>query len=214
MTKEKLEEKILKEELLLEELYKKQKTLRTQITKAQNRRDKAMMELNKDSMSDMKWLIQNPGTPGHYEAMNRKLTELYGSEYSGPHASGYMRRSRTDYTPVQANFDFHLDVYDHLEKKSERIANCKHFVENYIDVFEPLMKVDSRYSKKFEDKMMVGFSFRSQSSGIDYLGYEPEEKAWYWFTLRYSMTNIEKKFKDFDEAIEFAFNLAQIDEDD
>jgi hypothetical protein len=215
MNKEQLEEVLLTEELLLEELYAKKKSIETQIKEAQERRDNTMFELNKDFMNDMKWLIKNPAVPCHYEAMKDKLKKLYGGDYNGPHESGYMTRDHNCYIPVQSNFEFFLCVYGDLRLKEQRIANCKHFVDNYIDAFEPLLDVTSRYNNQFGDKKMVGFQFRSSmSNGLDYLGYEPLEKTWYWFTMRYSLINIEKKFKNFDEAIEFAFDLANQAEPD
>lgn len=208
-----LEETISNAEIAIADIRKKIKSLESQLTRNINKRDNALIELNKDNLKSLEWLIKNPTAPGYYDAMSAIMKELYGNEWNGPRSAGYTHDGK--YNPLQANFEFHLKLYDYDEvKKAERIANCKHFVENYINCFEPLTEIESRYDNKFPLVNVVGFQFNSRSSGLDSLGYDPIEGAWYWFTTTYSRTDIRKKFENFDEAIEFAFNHSQDDNDE
>lgn len=48
-------------------------------------------------------------------------------------------------------------------------------------------------------------SYKSNERGIDYLYYEPDSDSWYSGNLVYGSRDVHQKFKDSDEAFEFAF---------
>lgn len=161
-------------------------------------------EINRKNYDDFGWLIRNPLAPKSNETLREFIKNLYG-EYKGPHPSGY--HLDKDRRPVQAGFDFCLT--DYSGKNSDLIIkNCKHFVEKYIDLFEPVQVVEFHST----DLKVVPFNFRSRESGLDYLGYVPESKEWIHFSLVYGRARKEQSFKSFDEALVFAFKLANKEE--
>jgi hypothetical protein len=196
----------------LDSLVFDRKTLDKKIATYAKKRDQLLLELNKENLKDPAWLFKNPTMPGADEATENLVKELYGGTFNGPHPSGYIHDEK--YKPVQKNFDFWLKVYSKEDKRDLLKKNCDHFVENFLTLLEPVMEIESRWNKKFEPMKVVPFQFRSEESGLDYLGYEPVEGTWYHFTLRYGNTDIERKFKNWDEAYEFAFRLTNTDEDD
>lgn len=160
-------------------------------------------ELNANNYTKPQWLFANPTAPGVYETIQKLIEDNYGL-YNGPVHSGYIPYENN--TKAQANFDFILECYaSEPSKKQEHrehvLNNCRHFVVNYLKYFEPV--IDMKGNK------VVPFTFRSQESGIDYLGYDPVENIWYHYFLRYGSIEIRKSFPSFDVAIEYAYDLAQ-----
>ena len=196
----------------IDELRKKIKSLNTQLTKQANKRDAALLELNKNNFSSMEWLIKNPTLPGSHEALSEMMKNLYGGEWNGVHPSGYTHDGK--YNPIQKNFEFNCRVYSKDKDAEVYKNNIRHFVENYVQFFEPLETIESRWSNKFPKVNVVGFQFMSRSSGLDYLGYDPEHGDWYHYTVRYSKPDIERKFENFDAALAFAFDYVEAYGDD
>ena len=196
----------------IDELRKKIKSLNTQLTKQANKRDAALLELNKNNFSSMEWLIKNPTLPGSHEALSEMMKNLYGGEWNGVHPSGYTHDGK--YNPIQKNFEFNCRVYSKDKDAEVYKNNIRHFVENYVQFFEPLETIESRWSNKFLKVNVVGFQFMSRSSGLDYLGYDPEHGDWYHYTVRYSKPDIERTFENFDAALAFAFDYVEAYGDD
>ncbi len=196
----------------IEDLHKKIKSLNTQLTKQANKRDAALLELNKSNFSNMEWLIKNPTLPGSEKALSEIIKILYGGEWNGVHPSGYLHDGK--YNPIQKNFEFNCRVYSKDKDVEVYKKNIQHFVENYVSFLEPLETIESRWSDKFPKVDVVGFQFMSRSSGLDYLGYDPKGGYWYHYTLKYSKTDVERKFENFEEALDFIFDFVKTNEDD
>lgn len=200
-----IEDKVAKSELELEALRSEYKKLGDKLSRKIKSHDKLLLELNKDNLKDIAWLVKNPEKPGSYEAIKSFIIDFYGSEYNGPFPQGYHHDG--DYVPIQKAFDFSLNTYG-KDKKEEYRKNCKHFIETFLPHLDPVLDVESRYNDKFPEMKVVPFKFRSESSGLDYLGYDPESGKWYHFTMCYSMVDVKREFKDFDEAFDFAYKLS------
>jgi hypothetical protein len=69
------------------------------------------------------------------------------------------------------------------------------------------MEVKGSRQKAFSGVKLVPIKLQSESHGLVYLGYEPTEGAWYYFTTVYCQTEIAKKFKNWDEAFDFAYAM-------
>lgn len=207
-----VEQKLEKVNVELEELRKEYERIGKQIEVKYKLQEKLLLVINEDNLKDPAWLIRNPTMPGAHEATKALVEKHYGGEYNGPNPSGYHHDGK--YKPIQKNFDFSLRDYSKTGKREVFYKNCLHFIENFLPMLDPVMEIESRYNDKFQEMKVVPFNFRSESSGLDYLGYEPVEKVWYHFTQCYSRTDVERKFKSFDEAFDFAFKLVNTEEDD
>ena len=195
----------------IEDIRKKIKVLQKQLEAKCKRRDMLLLELNKDNLKDPAWLFKNPTMPGVHEAIEELIDKHYGGKYNGPNPSGYIHDDK--YKPLQQNFDFWLKSYD-KPVKDERKKNCDHFIENFLPLLDAVSEVEGRWSNEFPTMKVVPFQFRSESSGLDYLGYNPEDKSWYHYTMRYGSADVDRKFKSWDEAFDFAYELANHEEDD
>jgi hypothetical protein len=201
-----MQDKLDLEEAKIAEFQKKLKSLNRQLTAAYNRRDKILVDMNEGNFGSMEWLIKNPTMPGSSEALDNKFKELYGGNYSGVYPDGY---THDNYKPIQKNFSFVLGYSD----KEKRIANCKHFVDNYMQFMVPFDETQSRWTKEFPTKKVIGFQFKATEDGLHNLGYDPEEGVWYYYTTTYGKNDTEKVFANFDDAIEFAYELANEEEE-
>jgi hypothetical protein len=207
-----LEALIKYEKETIEDLSKEYENFLKMLKKARGRLDKYMMEYNKDNLKSMAWLIKNPTSPGAEKATTDWFEENYGGTFKGPHPSGYVHDD--DFKPIQLNVEFSLTDYGDGNNKETCIANCKHFVENYMEFFEPYQEVKSRFSDKFAPMDVVPFQFASSQGGLTYLGYNPDNKTWYCFTRVYSQSDVTHEFRDFADAIEFAYVKSQEKEEE
>jgi hypothetical protein len=199
-----ISEQISTIEAELESLRKKYKKMGSVITNKVKKHDKLLTELNKDNLDNPEWLIRNPAMPGAYDGLKRMINRLYGGEFNGPHYEGYIYDD--NYVPIQVNFSFWLKDYDKEISQDLLKKNCDHFVENILPFLSAVTSISSRYSEKFTKMKVVPIRFNSEDTGLDYLGYEPIEGSWYHFSQRWGKTNTETKFKDWDEAFNFAYN--------
>jgi hypothetical protein len=207
-----LEKLIEREKENIGSLSKEYEQILKMLKNARGRLDEYLMEYNQDNLKSMSWLIKNPGMPGAETATTDWFEENYGGTFKGPNPAGYVHNF--DYKPIQLNLEFKLKLYGDFAKKEVYIANCKHFVENYLEFFEPYQDIESRFSEKFAPMKVVGFQFRSNSGGFDYLGYNPENKTWYSYVRVHGFIDTIHEFKDFADAIEFAFVASQTEEED
>lgn len=198
-------EKLNKVECELEELRAEYKKLGNKIQRKAKEQEKLLLVLNEDNLKDPIWLLKNPTMPGVHAASKKLLDDLYGGEYNGPHFSGYCHDGK--YNPIQTNVEFWLKNYGKTTREEFK-ANCEHFIENFMPSLEAVMEVGCRWDDKFPDMKVIPFQFRSEDSGLDYLGYNPDDQKWYHFTLVYGNTNIERVFESWDDAFDFAFGLA------
>jgi len=201
-----MQDKLDLEEAKIAEFQKKIKSLERLLTAAYNRRDKILVDMNEGNFGSMEWLIKNPTIPGSSEALNVKFKEFYGDNYSGVYPDGY---THDNYKPIQKNFSFILGYSD----KEKRIANCKHFVDNYMKFMEPFDDISSRYNPSILTTKVIGFQFKSTEYGLYSIGYDPITKIWYYYTTIYGKYDAVKVFVNFDEAIEFAYELANKEEE-
>lgn len=205
-----LEEKLAKELALMEEIAEIIAASQKQYAATRKRYEKIFQELNAANLDDMGWLIQNPTQPGSESAINRKITDLYG--FSGPQVSGYMHDG--DYNAIQVNFKLQLKNYSNGKVGKERyLDNCTHFIDNYIQFLKPLDNIYSRWDEKIPPVDVIALQFDSEESGLSYLGYDPVENEWYYFTRTYGRDDATKKFANADEALSFAYDLANIEEE-
>lgn len=198
----------------LKVLLDNQKRLNENISQLCERRDQLKIELNRDNLESIEWLIKNPAEPGAYEAFKKKFTELYGGEYEGIHSMGYHHDD--DYQPIQKNFEFTLRVYgkfSDVEPSRDRFyKNIKHFLDNYLQFLSPVQQIEAIGTNNVIS--VVPFNFRSLESHLDFAGYEPTNKEWYWYTMRYGRTDTVKKFNSFDEAFNVMFTLVNYSDEE
>lgn len=176
---------------------------------------KILIKMNRHHFGDMEWLIKNPTMPGSHEALNKKIIEMYGGEYNGVHPSGYVQNE--NYEPIQKSFEFHVEIYSNENRKEkEQIYkdNIRHFVANCLKYFQPFMTVGSRWNDTYPEVDVVAFRFASEDTGLEYLGYDPDEKVWYHFSMVYGTTDVKKKFNNFEEALDFIFTFSYNSDND
>lgn len=203
-------EKLAKVDAELEALSAEYKKLGEKIQRKRKVQEKLLLELNHDNLKDPAWLFRNPTMPGVYEATQKLIKDQYG-EYTGPHPQGYIHDG--NYKPIQANFNFWLKNYGSKTREVYK-KNCEHFLENYLHIFDPVMEISGRYGQKFPEMKVVPFQFESEEHGLNYLGYNPEDKKWYHFTMRYGITDIVQVFKDWDAAFNYAYDYSNNETDD
>lgn len=195
-----LKENIKKTEEEIKELRLEDEKLRKKIQRKVKALEKLKIEFNKDNFKSMEWLIQNPTEPGQYEALREMFNNLYGGEYNGIHPSGYIHDG--EYKQIQQNFNIIYGEYDYHDHVQDR-KNIEHFMENYLGFLKPVMEVESLWDDKYPAVNVVPFQFSSKSSGLDYIGYEPEGKKWYHFTMVYSRVDVKRDFDSLEEALDF-----------
>ena len=199
------QEQISAIETELESLREKYEKLGNIIERKAKKHAKLLIELNKDNLNNLEWLIRNPEIPAAYNGLKRIIDRLYGGEFNGPCAQGYIQDE--NYKPIQANFNFWLKNYDEEVQQRDLLkTNCDHFVENVLPLLSAVTTTSSRYSEKFPEIKVVPFKFSSEDTGLNYLGYEPIEGVWYHFSQTWGKANTEHKFKDWDEAFNFAYD--------
>jgi len=195
-------------ELKISEIHKEIKSLQAKLSHIIKKRDNALLELNKDNLGDMEWLIKNPTIPGSEEAMQNMITSFYESEYRGVYPCGYIHDAK--YKAIQKTFKFQCVSYSNEDNTEIMKSNIRHFVENFLEFLEPYQKFKSRWSDKYEKVNVVGFQFLSRESGLDYLGYDKVKDEWYHYSLRHGKTDIEYKFDNFEQALDFIFDFVKI----
>ena len=193
-------------------LFKEQEKINKKIKHKSELKERLLLELNKDNLKDPAWLFRNPTMPGAHEATNKLFEEQYGGLYNGPHPSGYIHNK--EYKPIQKNVEFCLRTYNHEMTREKIKKNCEHFLENYLHMFDAVTEISSRWNNKFPEVSVVPFMFRSEESGLDYLGYCPADNRWYHFTLVYGRINTERVFETWDAAFDFAYDMAGRDYND
>lgn len=203
-----LEDKILDLQISIEEDREQVDKIHKAIQRKNRRLEKMLLEFNKDNMNDPQWLFKNPSQPGVHEATNSLFEELYGGRYNGFTPSGH--HADDDYVPIQKSFDLTLQYGEREELKK----NCDHFVENFLPMLDPIMETYSRWDDKFDEVKVVPFQFRAESSGLDYLGYDPKADEWFYFTLVYGRVDTKRKFNNWDEAFDFAYELSRKSEEE
>jgi hypothetical protein len=204
-------EKLVKCDVELATLRAQYKKIGDKITKKSKVKEQLLLEINADNLKDPQWLLLNPTLPGAHEATQELVKTLYGGEYNGPHPSGYIHDGK--YGPIQKNFDFWLRNYSDDSKHDLVKRNCEHFVETFLPMLSAHTEISSRWDKKFPEMKVVAFQFRSEESGLDYLGYNPENQRWYHFTMRYGSADTQREFQTFAEAFDFAYTLANTESD-
>jgi hypothetical protein len=213
-----LTEKIAKLRTEIADIRKQYESLGKQIVLKSKQLENMLIKLNKDRFTDIAWLMQNPNMPGAHEATKDMIVGLYGTEYNGPQPSGYIRIDEKNVV-CQKNFEFCFTQYGKETNHREMVKkNCDHFIETFLPHLAPVMEADGGGQETFPDIKVVPFNFQSESHGLDYLGYEPTEGVWYYFTMVYRRTEIVKKFKSWDEAFDFAYAMvnesSETDDDD
>ena len=207
MMMENIEEKAAKCEAELQELRKQSEKINRQFSAKNKHYKKLLLELNKDNLKEIAWLVKNPESPGVYEALNEMFEQFYGGTYNGPHPAGYYHDD--NYKPIQKNFEFMIDSDGRKDRKEEFRKNIDHFLKTFLHHLDPVVEVECRFGNKLPPMKVIPFSFLSESSGIHYLGYEPQKGEWFYIELVYGTYDVLKKFKDFDEAFEFAYETVQ-----
>ena len=205
------EEKLGVCEAKLAQLHDQQKKIEKELRRESKKRDKLLLQINSENLKNPGWLLKNPTMPGAHEATEKLIKDSYGGVFDGPHPTGYLYNG--DHTPIQKNFDFSLNTYGDDSKKEMLKKNCDHFIENFLPLLSPVMKIESRWNDKFPEVNVVPFKFRSESSGLDFLGYDPKGDRWYHYTIVYSSVDTKRDFANFEEAFEFAYALANTEED-
>jgi hypothetical protein len=213
MTKKTLEEVTQQ----LEDLRKEYKKIGDKITRAHKVWEKMTEEANSVHFKDIEWLVRNPEQPGQYQALRDWMRKEYGGEYNGVHASGYTHDG--NYKNTEQRFELSLKIYDYNKKDHEDReklfkSNVRKFVSEVLPLLEYRTTVASRWSDEFPEMKVHPLQYKSESSCLTYLFYQPEEDTWYKGTLTYSRWNVVKKFDSFEEALDHAFQDAQHDEDD
>lgn len=203
---EKLESEISKTRLLIDKHTKK-------LTAMIKKKDKLVIEENRDNYTNMEWLIKNPSLPGSHKAMDAFFETRYSGVWEGVHPDGYYHLA--DGVSMQKNFSLICNIYYHESSNTEskRKDNIVDFMENFLKFLEPTTEISSRYSDEFPTVKVVTFSFNSSQRGINLLGYEPLKKEWYYYTLTYGTTDIKKCFGHLKEALDFAFDYCRKNSD-
>jgi hypothetical protein len=199
-------------ESALDSLRAEHQRIGDQITRKIKQQEKLLLELNRDNLTDPAWLFRNPTMPGASEATDQLVKDLYGGRFNGPHPSGY---HHDNYVPIQKNFDFWLKDYDKQDGKRDLIKqNCDHFVNTFMQHLLPVQEIKSLWDETVQPVKVVPFMFRSEDSGLDYLGYDPEHNEWFHFTTCFGRTDIRQRFDCWDDAFDFAWNLVNSDVED
>ena len=208
--KELLLENLFDVEYSIEEKLEEIKNLQNFVVALRAKRDSIKLELNKENMDNLSWLLKNPCEPEVNNKIMSLIREYYGCEYTGGiYPSGYITDNSNSekMIPIQKNFDFMLESQN-LDRVKKNIS---HFVETFLPHLDGVYEVSSRFSKEFPPVKVVPFQFKSGNSHLDFLGYEPIEKVWYHFTLTYGFYDVKAKFASFEEAFNFAYWLANLE---
>lgn len=186
----------------LSELRLQANSLDKKIQKTYKRWEKLTKEENKENFKNIDWLIKNPDTPGHFEAMRSFMKEIFGGEYNGVHSSGFTHDG--NYKNQEQNFELSLNTYGENKKESYR-ANVDLFLK---DIFPKL-----QFRQEIDNKKYKPLQYLSETFGLTYLLYCSEEDTWHKGRLRYGRWTVTQKFKNFDEAFETAFYESNSKED-
>jgi len=173
----------------LEDLGKEYKDLSDKIARKQKLWEKLKKDSNTKHFDDIEWLINNPGSPGQYEAMRKWIENNLGGDFKGVHASGYSSDIN------QQAFCFNLSFEG--ERKPEFDKNIKKFLSCALKYMKPC----------FQDA--VAFQIGTgQYSGIHYLCYDPKIEKWFTVRMQYSRVKDRVEYEDFDEALDDAWIIA------
>lgn len=174
-------EKYDKELAGLNTLREKYEKLGKKISRKYKAVQKLELELNKDYLDNIEWLIQNPNKEGQFEALRNWVKERYGS---GVHLSGY--RANEDYSVTVQAFDFCLYGDTGIAKK-----NFKDFIGECLGYITPI-----------DGKVVFQYG-TGEYSGIHQLAYDVERSVWYTFITQWSRDINFKDHPNLDEALDY-----------
>lgn len=178
-------------DLEIRELTKQQEQLERKIAAKLSKRDKMMIEANRKHFGNIEWLINNPDTPGQWQAMRDWLADRYGGEWMGVNASGYYP------TINQQAFSITLSDRYGDGQISQKVENVRAFLAECLDYFKP------------KDDGFVSFTYTTgQHSGVFDLCYQPSEKTWWTTNTRYGCMVEKRRHADLDAAIRAAQAIA------
>jgi len=194
----------------LEALRSEYKKLGDKVSRAYKKWEKLAEQDNKAKSKDVKWLIQGVDQPGHYESLRGYFAENYGGEYEGVNPSGYTHDG--NYKNQEQNFDLRLETYGKPERKESYKKNVERFLSEFFPLLTARTTVCSRYNDKFPEMLVKPLQYKSEESGLSYLFFEPDSGNWYAGNLVYGRWDVNRKFKNFEEAFEFAFEESNKEE--
>lgn len=154
--------------------------------------DRMVEKANKQNFDSIEWLINNPNTPGQYEAMKAWVTSRFGGEWMGVHPSGYYLEINQQAFSISL-CDRWRDEDDDSVKK---IANIKAFFAECLHMLMPR-----------EDGLVTFTYATGQYSGIFDLAYMPDTSTWWTTNTRYGRLVEKKQHKDLDAAISEALEI-------
>jgi len=159
------------------------------------KRDDIQLKANEPNFGNIEWLVNNPNTPGHYEAMKKWAIEFFGGEYRGVQPSGYYPKIN------QQGFSFQVDPYGCTSEDARKN------IHKFADVVLPYLKAN-------EGGEVVSFTYASgEYSGIFRIDYNVEDGSWYTSNMRYRNIQSVRKHDSLDTAIDFAITKSkQIDD--
>lgn len=177
------------------------------VNRKSKERDQLLIELNKEHFDDFEWLLLNPTLPGVHEATDKKIKEIFGGDYKGVSAhAGYFHDDK--YKPIQKCIEFIFTAWGDTEENIlEAKRNIRLFVDRFLHVLKPVMEVSSRWNDDIPETNVIPFRVCSLESGIVYVAYDPEKKEWFDVELSYGKSNARRKFKDFEECLDFIVHM-------
>lgn len=150
------------------------------------KREAIQLKENDPNFGSIEWLVNNPNTPGHYEAMKKWVIEFFGGEYRGVQPDGYYHQIN------QQGFSFQVDPYGCTKEEARKN------IHKFADVVLPYLLAN-------EEGDFVSFTYASgQYSGMFRIDYNIEEASWYTSNMRYRNIQSVRKHDSLDAAIDFA----------
>jgi len=168
---------------------------RAKLSKLIDKRERIFMEQNESNYRSIEWLVSNPNTPGHFEAMRKWMIAEFGGDYMGVTASGYYPKIN------QQAFGFMVTDWDG-EVDDSYIDNIKKFSDKVLPLLKP------------SDGGYVSFTYATgEFSGIFSIDYCPKDKSWSTSNTVYGRTRDREQHNSLDDAIMFAIEKSrQIDD--
>jgi hypothetical protein len=159
------------------------------------KRDALLTERNKSNFGNIEWLINNPNSPGQYEAMRAWVVDRFGGEWMGVSPSGYYPQIN------QQSFSIILlDRWresDKADDSAQMVSNVKAFLDECLQFLKP--NADG----------FVSFTYATGShSGIFCLAFEPKAETWWTTNTRYGRMVSKAQHADLDAAIAAAQAIA------
>jgi hypothetical protein len=169
--------------------------LHKKINRKYDKRQKMLLKQNQHHFGDIEWLINNPDTPGQYEALQTWVKSRFG-EFMGVHPSGYY--------PDISQQAFSIMLHDRWRNEDDgddtevMVTNAKAFLTECLGYFKP--NSDGFVSFNY----MIG-----EHSGVFQLSYRPETQSWWTRNIRYHHVREEREYPDLDAAILAAQEIAR-----